>query len=103
MWENSGSLWTNAIKYAPQSPYVRTNRAYYTIGLAKSSTDSIKTDSLYKQALEDCNIALEEDPKHIPGLKNRLNIVMRLNMNKQALIDAESLIRYDPQENFGHR
>lgn len=102
VWENSGTLWTNAIKYAPQSPYPRTNRAYYTIGLAKSSTDKSKSDSLDKLALEDCSIALQEDPKNISALKNSINILMRLNRNKEALADARSLTQYDPKDPAGY-
>jgi len=102
VWKTSGTLWTNVISHYPNSPYARTNRANFTIGLAQQPDKKIVADSLYKQALEDCTVALQRDPKHPPGYQNRINIFLILNRNQEALGDAESLVKLAPANSAGY-
>jgi tetratricopeptide (TPR) repeat protein len=102
VWKNSATLWTNVIEHYPNSSYARTNRANFTIGLAQSPSNKSKADSLLQQALEDCNIAVQQDPIHIPGYQNRINVFLIFNRNQEALADAESLTRLDPANPAGY-
>jgi tetratricopeptide (TPR) repeat protein len=102
VWKNSGTLWTNVIAHYPNSPYARTNRANFSIGLAQRPDKKAESDSLYSQALEDCTVALQLDPKHTLGYQNRINIFLILNRNREALSDAERIIKLDPRNEAGY-
>src|SRR5438034_9049211 len=102
VWKNSGTLWSNVIKIYPNSPYARTNRANYSISLAQQPREKPQADSLYKQALQDCTAALQQDSKHIPGYQNRINVFLILNRNGEALADATSLVNLDPANPAGY-
>ena len=101
-WKNSNTLWSNVISYYPNSIYARTNRANYTIQSAQMEKDSVKKTALLNQALEDCSVALKNDPKYILGYQNRINIFLLQNRNQEALADAESLNKYAPQNPVGY-
>jgi hypothetical protein len=96
VWKNSSALWSNVIKYYPNSIYARTNRANFSIQSAQTMTDPVKKDSMLKQALEDCDVALKNNPKYILGYQNRINIFLTLKKDQEVLKDAASLSRYDP-------
>lgn len=102
VWKNSGTLWSNVISHYPGSPYARTNRANFSISLAQTPGGKSIADSLYNQALEDCNVALGLDPRHTPGYQNRINIFLILNRNQEALSDAGQLIKFDPANSAGY-
>ena len=102
VWKNSGTLWSNVIKYYPRSPYARTNRANFLISQAQQPENKSERDSLYKLALDDCTLALSNDPKHAPGYQNRINVFLMLNRNREALADADALVRLQPNNEAGY-
>lgn len=102
VWKNSGVLWTDALKQYPNAPYARTNRANYLSIQAGQQKTKEATDSLYRQALEDCNIALKIKPKMAAGYEKRGLIYIGMNMFKEALADGDSLVKYDPDNKIGY-
>lgn len=85
-WKDSLSLWTNAIEAYPNSYIARSNRGNYLITDLKA----------YDEGLVDYNIALEVMPDHPNSLENRAIIYLHKQMYPEALVDAESFIRFHP-------
>ncbi len=102
VWKDSNTLWTDVIDRFPNSPVPRTNRANYNLRLAMDTAHKAEADTLYKQALEDCNVALKVRPNDIAGHEDRQNIYLNLNRDKEALADAESLIKLAPDNYRGY-
>lgn len=102
IWKNSGTLWTDVVKQYPDAPYARTNRANYTAKKALDPAYKDKKDSLYSQALEDCDVALKINPDLAKGYEQRALIYSDLKRNKEAFDDANSLIRLDPGNRLGY-
>jgi len=102
VWNNSGSLWTNVIDQYPETPYPRTNRANYTSKLALDPAYKNERDSLYKQALEDCAMALSVNPDLAAGYEKRALIYVDLKKDKEAFDDVNSLLRVDPNNKLGY-
>jgi hypothetical protein len=96
VWKNSGTLWTDALKYAPRAPYARTNRANYLSKLALRPDQKPFADSIYKVAFEDCAIALSVRPNHAPAFEYRGLMYLDRQQFKEALVDANELIRLKP-------
>lgn len=97
VWKNSGTLWTDALKYAPNAPYARTNRANYLSKLALRSDQKPFADSIYKVAFEDCRIALSVWPNHAPAFEYRAYMHLDRGEFNEALADANELVRLKPQ------
>ena len=102
VWQNSNTLWTDVIRLFPRTPYPRSNRANYLSIQASKQTDKKAVDSLYRLALEDCNIALEVQPNHAAGYEKRSLIYIGLGMPNEALSDADSLVKYAPNNKIGY-
>lgn len=96
VWKNSGTLWTNALKYTPQAPYARTNRANYLSKLALRPDQKPYRDSIYKVAFEDCRVALSIWPNHAPAFEYRGLMYLDRGEYKEAFADANELIRLKP-------
>jgi tetratricopeptide (TPR) repeat protein len=96
VWKNSGTLWTNALKYSPRAPYARTNRANYLSKLALRPEQKPFADSIYKVAIEDCRIALSMWPNHAPAFEYRALMHLDRGEAQEALADANQLIRLKP-------
>lgn len=96
IWKNSGVLWTNALKYTPNAPYARTNRANYLSKLALRSDQKAHADSIYKVAFEDCRIALSIWPNHAPAFEYRGLMHLDRGEYKEAFEDANQLIKLKP-------
>jgi len=96
VWKNSGTLWTNALKYTPNAPYARTNRANYLSKLALRPDQKPYRDSIYKVAMEDCRIALSMWPNHAPAYEYRGLMHLDRGEYKEAFDDANALIRLKP-------
>ena len=62
VWKDSHSLWTDVIEKYPDAPMPRTNRANYNITAAVDPANKNRIDTLYREALEDCNTALVHKP-----------------------------------------
>ncbi len=102
VWQNSGRLWDDVIKRFPNAPVPRTNRANHTIRSVDKIADKDSVNRLLQQALEDCNVALKNNPNHAKGYENRQNIYLRFNQGDLALADANSLIRLQPNNRLGY-
>jgi len=102
VWKDSESLWTNVIKYFPEAPVPRTNRANNALKLAAEPANKVKKDELISQALEDCTIALRYKPNHAKGYENRQNIYLIQYKDSLALSDANSLLRLEPNNRLGY-
>jgi tetratricopeptide (TPR) repeat protein len=96
VWKNSGTLWTDALKTYPRTPYARTNRANYLSKLALRSDQKPFADSIYKIAFEDCAVALSVRPGHTPAFEYRGLMYLDRQQFKEALADANELIRLKP-------
>jgi hypothetical protein len=93
VWKNSGTLWTDALKLYPKTPYARTNRANYLSKLALRSDQKPFADSIYKLAYEDCAVALSVRPNHAPAFEYRGLMNVDRQQFKEAFADANELIR----------
>jgi len=102
VWKNSGTLWTDALKTYPTTPYARTNRANYLSRLALRSDQKPFADSIYKVAFEDCAIALSTRPGHAPAFEYRAYMFLARQQFKEALADANQLIRLRPAYKTGY-
>ena len=102
VWKNSGALWSDVIKHYPDAPYARTNRANYLSRLALDPAHKAESDALYKQAMEDCAIALKGNYKHAKAYEIRGLMNTDLKRFKEALSDADSLIKYQPENKLGY-
>lgn len=96
IWKNSGTLWTNALKYTPRAAYARTNRANYLSKLALRPDQKPFADSIYKVAMEDCRIALLTWPNHAPAFEYRGLMHLDRGEFEEALADANQLVRLKP-------
>ena len=102
VWKNSGTLWTDALKYAPTAPYARTNRANYLSKLALRPEQKPFADSIYKLAFEDCAVALSVRPNHAPAFEYRGLMYLDRQQFKEAFADANELIRLKPDYRIGY-
>jgi lipoprotein NlpI len=102
IWENSGNLWTDVIKYYPNAPMPRTNRAGYYSVRAQTPGHEKEKDSLYKQAIEDCNIALKNKPEQSAAYEKRGLVFLELGRNLEARSDGDSLQKYAPKNKLGY-
>ena len=102
VWKDSGTLWTNVIDRFPDAPLPRTNRANYNITLAVNPAYKDKVSDLYKQALDDCNVALKNKPGDEGALVNRQNIYLNLHQDSLAFHDANTLIKLKPENKTGY-
>jgi tetratricopeptide (TPR) repeat protein len=102
VWKNSGTLWSDVIKTFPETTYPRTNRANYVSILAENEKDKQLKDSLFRSALEDCNIALRIKPNLAAGYEKRGLIYLGLGMMNEAFADADSLVKLDPGNKIGY-
>ena len=102
VWKNSGTLWTDALKYTPRAPYARTNRANYLSKLALRPDQKPFADSIYKVAFEDCAIALSVRPGHIPAFEYRGLMYLDRQQFKEGFADANELVRLAPNYRIGY-
>ena len=102
VWQNSGTLWTDALKTFPNTPYARTNRANYLSKLALRPEQKPFADSIYKTAFEDCAIALSVRPNHAPAFEFRGLMHLDRLQYKEAFADANELIRLRPDYRIGY-
>jgi len=102
VWKNNLTLWTNAIKYYPDLPIARSNRANYLISKASQMSNPDSANLLYQQALEDCNVALRAKPNDEESLANRQNVYLNRLQDSLAFADAETLIRLYPKNKAGY-
>ncbi|HJS53746.1 MAG TPA: hypothetical protein VJ765_04360 [Chitinophagaceae bacterium] len=102
VWRNSGTLWTDALKTYPTTPYARTNRANYLSKLALRPDQKPFADSIYKVAFEDCAIALSVKPNHAPAFEYRGLMYVDRQQFKEALADANELIRLKPDSRIAY-
>ena len=102
VWKDSDTLWTNVIKYYPNSSVPRTNRANYLVRISSEPENKGRQNELLQRALEDCNEAIKLPINHAKVYENRQNIYLRLNKDSLALSDASALIRLEPANRLGY-
>jgi len=102
IWNNSGVLWADVIEHYPNAPYARTNRANFLAKRALEPAYKELKDSFYRQAIEDCNIALAINPNLAKGYEQRALIYSDLGKQKEAFSDANALIKFDPDNKLGY-
>lgn len=102
VWKDTATVWTNAIKHYPQANWPRINRAPYTALQAFAASDTGKRNELFRQALEDCDIAVKYDPKVPAAYEKRGLIYLDLNRNEEALADGNMLVKLQPGNKFGY-
>ena len=102
VWKNSGTLWTDALKTYPTTPYARSNRANYLSKLALRPDQKPYADSIYKIAFEDCAIALASRPNHAPAFEYRGLMYLDRQKIDSAFEDANALIRLKPNSRIAY-
>jgi len=100
VWKNSETLWSDAIGHYPNAPQPRTSRANYTLKLP--TTNQSEKEARFRQALEDCNVAIKANPNHGPAYENREFIYFNQARYKDAISDAGMLIKLDPGNHLGY-
>jgi Tfp pilus assembly protein PilF len=102
VWRDSGTLWTDALSHYPNASLPRTNRANFTLNLSFDPANAAKKDSLYQNAMDDCNIALKANPNHAPGYQNREFIYLNEHKLNEAIADATMYVKLDPSASLGY-
>ena len=101
VWENSETLWTDALKSFPEAPIPRANRANHRYLEALVPANAQRSGVLMRQALEDCNVALAASPGHWAALDIRSIIYLQTGKPDSALADAAQMILSRPADNKG--
>jgi tetratricopeptide (TPR) repeat protein len=102
IWKDSGALWTDVIKHYPDASMPRTNRASYYSVLAVTPGHEKEMDSLYKQAIEDCTISIQNQPDNPDAYEKRGMIFLQQNRNKEASSDGDSVLIQAPFYKSGY-
>ena len=113
VWENSGTLWTDAIKHSGNAAIPHTNRAYYFFMMADSlkspeanpsfqKTIETQTNFLFQKVIEDCDIALKNEPGFQKAYETRGLAFLKINRDKEALADGDSLVKQAPDKLIGY-
>lgn len=102
VWKNSDTLWTNAIKYYPNAPHARTNRANYLSKIALSVKNKTEADEIYSRAFEDCRVALQVKKNFAPAYECRGLMYLDRGQIREAFAEADSLVLYAPKNKLGY-
>jgi len=97
VWKDGDTLWADVIKKYPDAPTPRSNHANFLKSMATKPEYKAQERELLLRALEDCNVAIRLKPTHAKGYENRQNIYLQLRQDSLAMLDADSLIRLEPQ------
>jgi lipoprotein NlpI len=100
VWKNSETLWTDAIRHQ-DAALPRTNRAYYYFTMA-DTMKSPGADSLLKKIIADCDAAVRINPFWTRAYETRGLVLIKLNRNKEALTDGDSIIVQAPDNAVGY-
>jgi tetratricopeptide (TPR) repeat protein len=101
VWKNSGTLWSDVIKQYPSSPVPRNNRVNYIIAQVDEANPK-EAEELFKEALKDCDAAVDAAPKDYTARSARGKIYNRLNRFREAKADGDVLIQLKPQDAGGY-
>lgn len=102
VWKNSDTLWSNAIKYFPNAPHARTNRANHLSKAALKTADRAEAERIYQTAFEDCRVALEVKKNFAPAYECRGLMYLDRGQIKEAFAEADSLIMFAPKNKLGY-
>lgn len=100
VWKNSDSLWTDTIRHQ-DAALPRTNRAYYYFMMA-DTMKSPGADSLFQKIIADCDAAVRINPFWTRAYETRGLVLIKLNRNKEALVDGDSIIVQAPDNAVGY-
>lgn len=92
VWKNSGTLWTDVIKQYKDAPLPHSSRADFLFKSALIPANASQKDSLFKLALEDCAIAIKNNPKIFSTYRTRALIYLQQNRGREAITDVNTLI-----------
>ncbi len=101
VWKNSDTLWTDVIKHYSNAAIPHTNRAYYFFMMA-DTMKSGETSSLFQKVIDDCNVALQNQPDFQKAYETRGLTFLRLNKDRSALADGDSLVKLAPDHEIGY-
>ena len=102
VWKDSGALWSDVIKHYPNASMPRTNRASYYAVLAVTPGHENQKDSLYKQAIEDCTISIQNQPENPDAYEKRGMTFLQQTRYKEASMDGDSIIKQAPFYKSGY-
>jgi tetratricopeptide (TPR) repeat protein len=102
VWRDSDVLWTDVIKHYPDAALPRGNRSNHLIRLSNDPEYKAQSAAMLQKALEDCNVALKNKPNYGKCYENRQTIYLTRKEYSLALADANSLIKYEPNNRFGY-
>ena len=102
VWENSETLWSDAVLKYPEAPLPHSNRANYLYELAMKPANAGRSQDLMQRALADCDSALASNPGHFAALDIRSIIYLRLVRYDDALSDANTMIAVKPGDIKGY-
>ena len=97
VWKDSNTLWTDVLKTYPDAYIPRNNRANYLSKRASDPANRASSEALYRQALEDCNVALQQQPSYVPSYETRGIIYLMLGNYAAAIDDGSAIIRLQPE------
>ncbi len=101
VWKNSDTLWTDVIKHYSNAAIPHTNRAYYFFMMA-DTMKSVETSSLFQKVIDDCDVALQNQPDFQKAYETRGLTFLRLNKDRSALADGDSLVKLAPDHEIGY-
>jgi len=102
VWKDSNTLWTDVLKTYPDAYIPRNNRANYLSKQASDPAHRGSSEALYRQALDDCNVALQQQPAYVPSYETRGIIYLMLGDYAAAMDDANAIIRLQPEYYKGY-
>lgn len=102
VWQDSETLWTDAIKTYPEAPIPRSNRANDLYRQSLLPANAQKSGEIRGRALADCNATLSVKPDHFGALDIRSLIYLRTGKYDDALRDANAMIQVRPDGDKGY-
>ncbi|MBL7776269.1 MAG: tetratricopeptide repeat protein [Saprospiraceae bacterium] len=102
VWQNSETLWSDAISGYPGTPIPHSNRANYFYSQALLPANANQSKALMEKALADCNAALKTRPDHFASLDVRSIIYLQFGQYENALEDASKMVDLRPADKKGY-
>ncbi len=101
-WKDTESLWNTVLRYAPDAPVARSNRAHHYYQEALKPENAGRFEALMRKAVEDCEAALKANPKHYTSLDICALAHVRLGEVEQALPYAQRMVELAPENPKSH-
>ena len=91
IWKNEIALWEDCVKKSPHKPRVHNNLGF-----------SLVKDKIFEKGVEELNIALKLDPKHINARFNLGLAYEEMKLFDKAIVHLKEYLRLAPEDPEGY-